>query len=322
MLRHPLRTTLRRLLRYLFSMFIATCEKVRYAQSMNFDYEFFAYDKAGGQLIPQSLDAFSYPMGDTTIRYTPERGMNGGAQVMWVRTPAPDWSLVYSWTNFLRDFDRRILVLPYLPSARGDKDTPSPARINATLAAQSGITDLVTLDPHSPVWLQTFHSVAGGRVRVHTLDLPSLVKDAVGKLSLDGIIAPDAGAAYRAGAVARAMNLPLLTATKHRDPATGRLSRYKSPADAEERGRYLVVDDICDGGGTFNLLAEALPSADLHLWVSHGGFTKGVQSLVNNYSTIYTTDSLRSAAQNSVGFGAVRVTPLLPAVTRVIGELS
>lgn len=287
---------------------------------MNLDYQFFAYTKEFDQLLPQAFEVFTYPMGDTSVKCLDDRKVYGGAQVMWVSSSAPDWSLVYAWSNFVRNFDRRVLVLPYLPSARGDKDTTHPAIINARLAAGSGITDIVTLDPHSRVWMQSFTAACGHTIKVHELNLPAVVRSAVPfELHLDGIIAPDAGAQNRAGAVAEAFGLPLLTASKHRDPATGHLSGYIAPADAKEGGSYLVVDDICDGGGTFNLLAEGMPDgAELHLWVSHGGFTKGVQTLVNNYTTIFTTDSLRSAGEASVGYGAVVVRPLMGDVTRVI----
>ena len=287
---------------------------------MNSDYRFFAYDRELDQLLPQPFEVFSYPMGDTTVRYRQDRKMHGGAQVMWVSSSAPDWAVVYAWSNFLRDFDRRVLVLPYLPSARGDKDTTHPAVINATLAAKSGITDIVTLDPHSTVWLQAFKAASDHTIRVHELNLPAIVRSVVPfDLPLDGVIAPDNGARDRAGAVAQAFGLPLLIASKHRDPETGHLSGYVAPTDATEGGRYLVVDDICDGGGTFNLLAHAMPAgATLHLWVSHGGFTKGVQTLVNNYATIFTTDSLRSAGEAAVGYGAVVVRPLMGDVTAAV----
>lgn len=290
---------------------------------MNSDYEFFAYRAIEGRLVPQPFDVFSYPMGDTTVRYLQDGKMHGGAQVLWVKSPSPDWSLVTAWADLLRDFEKRILVLPYLPSARGDKDTPSPARVNAGMAARTGITDIITLDPHSPVWLDTLSAACGHTIGVHRIDLSPLVYVSLPRfLDVDGVIAPDAGARERAGSVAKAFGVPLLIASKHRDPATGKLSGYVAPRDATADGTYLVVDDICDGGGTFNLLADAMPAgAELHLWVSHGGFTKGVGGLLNRYRNIYTTDSLRSAADAAVGYGAVSVRPLRGDVERLLKEV-
>ena len=42
------------------------------------------------------------------------------------------------------------------------------------------------------------------------------------------------------------------------------------------------MDDICDGGATFTLLGYALQAmgvTEIHLYVSHGLFTKGTQVL-------------------------------------------
>lgn len=290
---------------------------------MKSDYQFFAHTKGGDTLLPQPFEVFAYPMGDTTVRRVKDRPVHGGAQVMVVRSAAPDWSLIAAWADLLRDFDRRILVLPYLPSARGDKDVPSPARTNAVIAARLGITDLITLDPHSNVWLDTFRAASDHRINVHVLDLPKLVTYTVPRLlELDGVIAPDAGARERAGAVAAAFGLPLFTASKHRDPDTGKLSGYVAPNGVVEDGSYLVVDDICDGGGTFILLADAMPaSVEMHLWVSHGGFTKGVQALVNRYTTLFTTNSLPSAGEAAVGYGAVVVRDLMRDITNAVKGL-
>ena len=87
------------------------------------------------------------------------------------------------------------------------------------------------------------------------------------------IIAPDHGAVYRAGIVARNFNLPLVIAEKQRDQNTGRITQYKFPETRTDLSNVLVLDDICDGGTTFRLLQESLPGkADLY--VSHGVFNE------------------------------------------------
>jgi ribose-phosphate pyrophosphokinase len=56
------------------------------------------------------------------------------------------------------------------------------------------------------------------------------------------------------------------------------------------------VDDICDGGGTFIGLVDALKkknAGDLYLAVSHGIFSKGFDELTGSFKTIFTTDSFR-----------------------------
>lgn len=285
------------------------------------EYEFFAFDPAAGDLAAQPFEVFAYPMGDVTVR-SRTTGIRSGAQVLWVHTPAPDWTVVFNWASLVQTFDHRILVMPYLPSARGDKDLPSPARTNAGLAGASGVTDLITIDPHSPVWLDSLRS-ANPSIRTWSLDLAAVVGAAVDGTAYRGVIGPDAGSTERASRVAAALGVPLFIAAKQRDHATGRITGYAAPDGLADRpGRYLVVDDICDGGGTFVLLADSLsPDVELDLWVTHGGFTKSPGELLRRYRTVHTTDSLRSAVSAQAESDRLCVHPLLADVTTAIRHI-
>jgi ribose-phosphate pyrophosphokinase len=54
----------------------------------------------------------------------------------------------------------------------------------------------------------------------------------------------------------------------------------------------LIVDDICDGGGTFIGIAKALPKdVKKYLYVTHGIFSKGLRELTGHFEHIYTTNS-------------------------------
>lgn len=58
----------------------------------------------------------------------------------------------------------------------------------------------------------------------------------------------------------------------------------------------IIVDDICDGGGTFLALApkikEYSPDANLILVVTHGIFSAGLDKLSKEFSQIYVHDNL------------------------------
>ncbi|MAX71916.1 MAG: hypothetical protein CMC76_12600 [Flavobacteriaceae bacterium] len=59
----------------------------------------------------------------------------------------------------------------------------------------------------------------------------------------------------------------------------------------------LIVDDICDGGGTFIGLAKELKkhnAGNLYLAVSHGIFSKGLEELNQYFTKIFTTDSFKT----------------------------
>jgi ribose-phosphate pyrophosphokinase len=292
-------------------------------------YQFHVLDD-DGQLTPQTFEVFSYPMGDATVRRISDAELSqGNAQVLQVCGTSVDWALVRQWaslTEHLFPGQPRVLVLPYLPSARGDKDVPNPAVVNATMAAGTGITDIVAADPHSPVWLTAMRD-ANPAVREHTLPLAAIVRHAVtadGAAPL-GVISPDKGAVRRATAVADLLGVPVYVASKNRDPRTGHLSNYSLDVELAS-GNYLVVDDIFDGGGTFALLAGAVPDGvTLDLWVTHGGFTKPGYSeeARKPYGRIYTTDSLDAAVAASLRDNQIRVTPLAPWIAgavQLIGE--
>lgn len=140
------------------------------------------------------------------------------------------------------------------------------------------------------------------------------------------MISPDKGAVARAGEVAALLGVPVYVASKNRDPQTGRLTDYSLDADLAP-GAYLVVDDIFDGGGTFALLAGAVPDGVvLDLWVTHGGFTKPDFSAAARarYRRIYTTDSLSSAVAAGLADSQIQVTALGPWITAAVqlGELA
>ena len=282
----------------------------------------------GDELQSQTLEVFAYPMGDVTVRRIPGTDLvPGTVQVLHVHGTTVDWALVREWAALAEDLfpgQSRVLALPYLPSARGDKDVPNPALVNATMAGGSGITDIIAADPHSPVWLTALRT-ENPAIHEHALPLPEVVQRAVtadGPRYL-GVISPDKGAVQRATDVAALLEVPVYVASKNRDPRTGQLSNYSFESRLAV-GSYLVVDDIFDGGGTFALLAGAVPDGvTLDLWVTHGGFTKPGHSAEARkpYRRIYTTDSLASAVDAGLRDNQIQVTPLAPWIADVVKQL-
>ena len=124
------------------------------------------------------------------------------------------------------------------------------------------------------------------------MPLPEEILDA----EYSGIIFPDQSAFIRTTTKpefkAFSLNeLPSIVCSKERDQADSTITRY-SCAKIEPSGRYLVMDDICDGGATFLKLREAIDSrVGLDLYVTHGLFTKGVDELYKGYKNIFCTNS-------------------------------
>jgi ribose-phosphate pyrophosphokinase len=80
---------------------------------------------------------------------------------------------------------------------------------------------------------------------------------------------------------------------KVRDPLTGHISKYEIP-DVCQGKKVLIVDDICDGGATFLMIAQELyrqKAAQVDLFVTHGIFSKGVRALFREgIRRIFTAD--------------------------------
>jgi|SRR5581483_8737464 len=208
--------------------------------------------------------------------------------------------------------DRVGLFLPYFPGARQDRSDGFAAKTVEVLARLFGNAEVAVFDPHSQETLNQLHCAQV----FMPADLPI-------ERHIDGVIAPDAGAVRRASQFcARFLGhgAPFLTCSKSRDASTGRLSNYQMPR-LPTPGRYIVVDDICDGGGTFNLLAEAWKkdplSADssLELFVSHGIFSRGLDAIDPAYEHITTTDSWCQLPSNE----RLTVIPLLPNILKNLG---
>ncbi|MUL74668.1 phosphoribosyltransferase family protein [Mycolicibacterium sp. CBMA 226] len=280
---------------------------------------FHVFDTERGVLSTAPGIVTSYPGGDTAVRELEAVG-GGFRPVAWNRCGVIDYAAVGQWVAFHRnrspDAGAPVLVAPYLPSARGDHDPTDDARVAARLTAATGVAHIVTVDPHSPVWAD---EARRGGVAVTVVDAVDLVGcGAAHDPGWAGVVAPDKGARDRAGRVACRLGVPLYVAGKQRNPATGKLSGFVAPERLPDRGRLLVIDDICDGGGTFAGLADAIratkPQLALHLWVSHGCFTGRWRENLAGYASVTSTDSRATP-------DGVHVQPLEPFIVRTLANL-
>jgi ribose-phosphate pyrophosphokinase len=242
-------------------------------------------------LAQDAAEAFQYPGGEWDLRNTP---VVSGTYVAQVKGADPN-DLVKAALFAQLAHQRQepfVLLLPYLPAARSDRPMDGrPVGVDAygSIANSMNPQQIITIDPHSLVAERHYHKLT-------TLDPTPLIERAWtwGPLHhYDGVIAPDEGAVPRALAVAQVLGLDFYTAKKHRDTDTGKITGIKMTETLPHTGRYLVVDDICDGGGTFKGLSDAteLPGDRLGLWVTHGIFSGSAAGLRQYYQHIYTTNS-------------------------------
>lgn len=177
-------------------------------------------------------------------------------------------------------------VIPYFPFSRHDRknDECDSSPIPWVLQLLKDVA-CVTIDPHS--------DVAG--VLPHYEQSEVVMEfSKLGIFDSTPIIAiPDAGATKKA--YSWLGDFEYVQCLKTRNPLTGELGGFQVINSEFVSGRNVVIiDDICDGGGTFIGLAEELKKAgaqNLILGVTHGLFTKGISVLLEKFLWIYTLDT-------------------------------
>ncbi len=195
-----------------------------------------------------------------------------------------DLALLVTADRILRRNDLAVeWFIPYFPFARHDRRIDTADGLEVELAMQLvDELDLVIADPHSDVTAVLPHFPQDSIVDVLT-SLGTFDRDPT-------VVIPDAGATKKA--LEWIGSTPHVQALKYRDPRTGHLSRFSVLADDLGGVDCVIVDDICDGGGTFLGLAAELRETHnvglLHLVITHGLFTKGLDALTDAFDHITT----------------------------------
>lgn len=167
------------------------------------------------------------------------------------------------------------LDMPYLPYARQDKRVENQSTFAlatfARLLNGLGFQQVTVLDAHNNPRANAIYNLVDRSPR-------DFITDAWKASRADLIVYPDAGAEQRYFTYDTG---PFIRADKVRDQATGHILNMTLNGSVKGKS-LLIVDDLCDAGGTFKLVAERALEAgaeDVHLYVTHGLFTKGLQTL-------------------------------------------
>jgi ribose-phosphate pyrophosphokinase len=151
---------------------------------------------------------------------------------------------------------------------------------------------IYTFDVHSNVSLQVMPQLLNLDPIEHYNEVGEVIDD-IGQKDLL-LIFPDFGAAKRYDPTKISKDIHWTSATKVRDAATGKLSGFEITSSVKFYKKALIVDDICDGGGTFLGLGEEIrkinPSIRLYLYVSHGIFSQGLDKLDKMFDNIYISE--------------------------------
>ncbi len=192
---------------------------------------------------------------------------------------------------------KKVLVIPYLMGARSDRlmlpGDSIDLKVIAEMINSCGFEKVYLYDVHSDVALLLIKNAVGinNKNLVEKYDMPNAV-----------LICPDAGAAKKVGKYFdwNSNIETIVYCNKTRDLATGKLTLEILEPDECTNKNCVIIDDICDGGGTFLAIAEKIKPAHLTLIATHGIFSKGFMELEKYFQEIVVSDSMYKEYESKI----------------------
>ena len=225
---------------------------------------------------------------------------------------------------------RRITaVIPYYGYARQDRKvggrTPISAKLVANLISSAGADRVLTVDLHAGQ-IQGFFDIPTDNL----FGGPVMIDDIRERFGRDKIVmvSPDVGGVVRARALANKLNADLAIVDKRR-PEAGK-SEVMNIIGEVKGARCIMLDDICDSGGTLANAAAALKeqgAVSVSAYVTHGVLSgNAVQRIEKSVlDELVMTDTIQPSA-DALKSKKIRVLPMSPllgeAIRRIANEES
>jgi ribose-phosphate pyrophosphokinase len=250
-----------------------------------------------------SYECFGYPGGEWQVR------LKGPVTADHVRViarlqNAADILKLALLKNAIGNKPYTELILPYLPYSRADRafvpnDCVGLDAFGSVINSMAWDA-VVTLDAHNHIAAVTYIAAL--------LDVPAdlFIQRAIVEFAHKHqakritVLFPDEGARLRyyvlppiIGSNLEIIELDVKQCEKVRNPADGKLLYFDLPP-LDNSQPAIIVDDICDGGGTFVGIAQKAGVLNLGLYVTHGIFSRSLEVLFSYFDHIYTTDSFRT----------------------------
>ncbi|MEO7048624.1 MAG: ribose-phosphate diphosphokinase [Ferruginibacter sp.] len=243
------------------------------------------------------FENFIFSGGEPHIKINPDFDHSEEITVTHRLNSFNDLGLLCVTADALRRMDAKVsdLIIPYFPAARQDrvmvKGEPLSVKVYAGIINNLDFKKVTIFDAHSevaPALLNNCNAVSNH----------AFIKKVITLIGEDVLlISPDGGALKKIYKLSEYLGgAAVVECSKSRDVKTGALTGFKVYAEDLQGKNCLVVDDICDGGGTFIGLADELKKKNagkLYLAVSHGIFSKGFEQLEGCFDKIFTTNSFR-----------------------------
>lgn len=247
----------------------------------------------------QGLKITKFPDGQYHVQLLPTHESNKAFVTCAIRNPV-DLYLLMATSNALDNafIDKRTLIIPYLMGARSDRLMQKGDSVDLKVVANAinscGFKYVMIFDVHSDVALQLIDNSVNvnNRFLVEAYDK----QDAI-------LICPDAGASKKIDKILSwNKNITHVEyCIKQRDLSTGAIDlTVLSPIHCSER-HCVIIDDLCDGGGTFLAIADQVKyPQSMTLIVSHGIFSKGLEVFKDKFDEIITTNSYQKQIKSEL----------------------
>ena len=256
------------------------------------------FEPLGAGII--EFEAFQFKGGEPHIKI--KTNLNEGDEVTITQrvNSFNDFGLLLLTIDALRRMgvDTIRLFIPYFPAARQDRvmipGEPLSVKVYADIINNAKVHHTTIFDAHSEVTAAVLENCT----IIPNHNFIDLVLQHLASGTL--LVSPDGGALKKIYKVAEYLGgKKVIECSKSRDVETGKLTGFKVNAEDLDGKDCLIVDDICDGGGTFLGLAVALKEKNagrLFLAVSHGIFSKGFDDLAKHFDKVFTTDSFQEVS--------------------------
>jgi len=243
------------------------------------------------------FESFTFSGGEPHLKINPNFNTEESVTITHRLNSFNDLGLLCLALDALKRMQVKIadLYIPYFPAARQDrvmiKGEPLSVKVYADIINSLGFKKVIVFDAHSEVTPAVLNNC-------EVITNHKFIAEVIDKIGNETIlISPDGGALKKIHKVSEFLGgIEVVECSKSRNVKTGKLSGFKVYADDLQGRDCLIVDDICDGGGTFIGLADELKNKNagkLYLAVSHGIFSKGFDELGKSFEKIYTTNSFK-----------------------------
>ncbi len=152
--------------------------------------------------------------------------------------------------------ERVTAVIPYFGYARSDKKdrprVPIASKLMANLIDTAGAQRVLTVDLHASQ-IQGFFDIPVDHLFAAPIIVSYFQQNPIENMI---VVAPDTGGAERARAYAKRLNTGLALCDKRREQAN--VSEVMNIVGDVEGKNCLIIDDMCDTGGTICKVADAL----------------------------------------------------------------